>query len=176
MSAPSIFEAEGTPPPAFALSIDRLLGTAAALMLLVLMGLTCVDVTGRYLFNLPLPGGIELTELGMGALIFTSLPLVTMRRQHVRVDMIELLPAGWRPAQQAVVDLISAGCVAVVGWQLWIKAGDMTHTGETTASLQIALYPLIYFMAALAFATTAFIILLAWTDVSGARKLSKVTS
>ncbi len=176
MSTSSVFETGAPSSSAFVQRLDRLLGTAAALMLLVLMGITCIDVTGRYLFNRPLPGGIELTELGMGALIFTSLPLVTICRQHVRVDLVELLPSYWRTSQQALADMISAVCMAVVGWQMWIKAGDMSHTGETTATLQIAVYPLLYFMAVLTFATTALILVLAWADARGARNLSEAHS
>lgn len=148
---------------------ESMLGVIAALALLALMAFTCVDVLGRYLFSRPLPGGFELTELGMGALIFTSLPLVTLRRQHVRVDLIEVLPLRWRPAQQMLVDLLAAVCMAVIGWRLWLKAGDMASAGETTATLQIPVYPLVYYMALLAFVTTALMILLAWADTFGTR-------
>ena len=40
--------------------------------------LTCVDVVGRYFLNRPLTGAFELTEHAMGALVFSSLPLVAL--------------------------------------------------------------------------------------------------
>jgi TRAP-type C4-dicarboxylate transport system permease small subunit len=162
--------------PAFSRRIEGLLGGIAALALTGLMALTCVDVIGRYLFNRPLPGGFELTELTMGALIFTSLPLVTLRRQHVRVDLVDLLPARWQALQHALLDLVSAVCMGVIGWRLWIKAGDMARAGETTATLQITVGPLVYYMAVLSFVTAALIVLLAWFDLLGARRRPEVHS
>lgn len=158
---------DNPPLAAFIRRIGRLLCVIAAIMLLTLMALTCIDVLGRYLFNRPLPGGFELTELGMGALIFTSLPLVTLRRQHVQIDLLDILPARWHDVQHAVLGMLTAACMAVIGWRLWIKAGEMAHAGETTATLQISVYPLIYYMALMAFATTALMILFAWEDASG---------
>ena len=57
-------------------------GTATAValgvMLLALTGITVLDVTGRYLLNAPLPGGAELTELLVMAVIFTGLPAISL--------------------------------------------------------------------------------------------------
>ena len=157
--------------------VEGLLGLIAALTLLVLMAITCVDVAGRYLFDRPLPGGFELTELCMGALIFTSLPLVTLRRQHVRVDLFEnLISARWQALQQAFLDLVSGVCMAVIAWRLWVKAADMAGAGETTATLQIPVYPLIYGMASLAFVTTVLIVLFACLDALGARNAQTADS
>lgn len=157
--------------------VEGLLGLIAALTLLGLMALTCIDVAGRYLFDRPLPGGFELTELGMGALIFTSLPLVTLRRQHVRVDLFEnLISARWQALQQAFLDLLGGVCMAVIAWRLWVKAGDMASAGETTATLQIPVYPLVYGMAVLAFVTTALIMLFACLDALGARNAQETVN
>ena len=81
---------------------DRLFGAIASLALLGMVLLTCVDVIGRYVLNRPITGAFELDEMSMGALVFASLPLVSLRRQHVTVDLLDwVLPARWRPAQDA---------------------------------------------------------------------------
>lgn len=150
--------------------VEGLLGVIAALTLFALMLLTCVDVIGRYFFSRPLPGGFELTELAMGALIFTSLPLVSLRRQHVRVDLLDhLVPVSIRVAQQTLLDVVAAVCMGAIAWRLWVRAADMARAGETTATLQIIVYPLVYYMAAMAFVTTALIVLLAWADAFAVR-------
>ena len=145
--------------------VERLLGTVAALLLVALALLTCVDVVGRYFLNRPLTGAFELTELAMGALVFSSLPLVTLRRQQVTVDLFDsFVPRAWRRVQNALADLIAAACAGVIAWQLWRKAVNMAAAGETTATLGIPVYPLVYYMALLASITVALMLAMAWAD------------
>src|SRR5712691_5124568 len=54
--------------------LDRVLGAAAAGLLFFLMALTTADVIGRYIFNWPLRGAFEITELLLLTLIFAGLP------------------------------------------------------------------------------------------------------
>ena len=56
---------------------EGLWGVAASAILLAMMGLTFVDVIARYVFNRPLAGAFEVTELLLLVLIFAGLPLVT---------------------------------------------------------------------------------------------------
>jgi len=149
--------------------VDGLLGLVAVIVLAFLMLLTCVDVVGRYLLDRPVPGAFEISELAMGALIFTSLPLVTLRREQVTVDLLShLVPVRFRRIQQGLLDLLAALCVGIIAWRLWIKAVEMASAGETTATLQIAVYPLVYYMSLLTFLTMILIVVLAWTDAFGA--------
>lgn len=148
---------------------ELVLGLIAALLLVAMVLLTTIDVIGRYFLNRPLPGSFELTELAMGAMVFSSLPLVTLRRQQVTVDLLEsLVPTAWRRAQRALFDLIAAACMAVITAMLWTKAGHMASAGETTAVLQIVVYPLVYTMALLGGLTVAVMLLMAWGDATGA--------
>src|SRR5438309_6380198 len=58
-----------------------------------MMCLTFVDVVARYLFNSPIRGGFELTELTLLVLIFAGLPLVSHGDEHVTMDFIDrMLP------------------------------------------------------------------------------------
>ena len=86
---------------------ELLLGGASALILAAIMLLTCVDVAGRYVFSMPVPGALEVSELMMGALIFTSLPLVTLRQQQVMIDLFEpFIPKFVKPALHVVIQLV----------------------------------------------------------------------
>lgn len=156
------------PPSALLRRTEQLLGAVAAMTLVAMVLLTCIDVVGRYLLNRPLTGAFELSELAMGALVFSSLPLVTLRRRQVTVDLFDrLVPATWRPAQDALVNLVAAGCTGVIAWRLWIKAEDMMRAGETTASLKIPVYPLVYYMAVLCFVSAAVLVVIMWLDAAG---------
>ena len=139
---------------------EMLLGSATALILACIMLITCVDVAGRYVMSMPVPGALEATEIMMGALIFASLPLVTLRNQQVTIDLFaHLIPSVVKPALQAVIQVTSGLCMAVISWRLWVKGGQMIGQGDTTAVLQLKVWPLVYFMSVLA-AVTAVILLL----------------
>ena len=59
------------------------------MLLFGLMVLTTVDVIGRYIFNWPLRGAFEITELLLLTLIFAGLPLVSRADEHVTLDFID---------------------------------------------------------------------------------------
>ncbi len=160
-------------PPRLLLQADRVLGMIAALTLTAMVLLTCVDVVGRYFFNQPLTGAFELTEHAMGALVFSSLPLVALRRQHVTVDLFDgLVPTRWKRLQAAIVDLVAAVCTGAIAWRLWVKALEMRANGETTAVLQFVVHPLVFFMATLTFIAVIVMLVLAWLDATGNRPVA----
>jgi TRAP-type C4-dicarboxylate transport system permease small subunit len=129
---------------------DAVLGIAASLILFLMMLLTFVDVVARYLFNFPLRGGFEVTELMLLVLIFAGLPLVSHADEHVTMDFIDrMLPEAGR---RFLVRLVHAVCAAVMfflTWQVWIKAGRIAGYGDTTDVLKITVGPFVYFMAAM---------------------------
>ena len=71
------------------------LGALAALVLFAMMTLTCADVIGRYFFSQPIFGGFELTEMLLAAMIFLGLPLVTLRNEHITVDVLDSITPDW---------------------------------------------------------------------------------
>jgi TRAP-type C4-dicarboxylate transport system permease small subunit len=129
---------------------DAVLGIAASVILFLMMLLTFVDVVARYLFNFPLRGGFEITELMLLVLIFAGLPLVSHADEHVTMDFIDrMLPEAGR---RFLVRLVHAVCAAVMfflTWQVWIKAGKIAGYGDTTDVLKITVGPFVYFMAAM---------------------------
>jgi TRAP-type C4-dicarboxylate transport system permease small subunit len=139
---------------------EMLLGSATALILACIMLLTCLDVAGRYLLTMPVPGALEVTELMMGALIFASLPLVTLRDEQVTIDLFTpLIPKAVKRPLQIVIQIVGSLCLGVIAWRLWIKAGQVMEYGDTTAVLRISIWPLVYFMSVLS-AVTALILLI----------------
>jgi TRAP-type C4-dicarboxylate transport system permease small subunit len=92
--------------------------------------------------------------------IFAGLPLVSLRGEHVVFDSLDpLLERRVRRAQGFVVDLLCAAALAGVAWLMWVKAGQMTAYGDTTAQLKIPQGPFVYLMSLLC-AVTALVHLL----------------
>src|SRR3546814_7503451 len=102
---------------------------------------TFVDVVGRYVFNSPLPGALELTEIMMASLIFTILPVVSARSDHITVDLLVLPRSSMlRRIQNLAINVTSAIMLAVLAWQLWLHAADRSeeHTSELQSLMRIS--------------------------------------
>jgi TRAP-type C4-dicarboxylate transport system permease small subunit len=135
--------------------VDAVLGVAASILLVGMMTLTFVDVVARYLFNRPIRGGFEITELLLLVLIFAGLPLVSHADEHVTMDFIDrILPRRARVAWLRFMHLAIAAIMAFFTWQVWIKAGKIAGYGDTTDVLRIAVGPFVYFMTAMMALTT----------------------
>lgn len=128
--------------------VEGLLGVAASALLLFMMLLTFVDVVLRYLFNRPLAGAFEVTELVLLVLIFAGLPLVTYADEHALMDFIDRLlgPRGTR-ALERTVQALCAGVMFLLAWLVWLKADRIWAYRDTTDVLRIVYGPFVYFMA-----------------------------
>jgi TRAP-type C4-dicarboxylate transport system permease small subunit len=129
---------------------DAVLGIASSAILFAMMCLTFVDVVARYVFNRPLRGGFEVTELLLLVLIFAGLPLVSHADEQVTMDFIDR----WLRGRAVLwlkrgVHLIVAALMFFMTWQVWIKAGRISSYGDATDVLRILYGPFVYFMAAM---------------------------
>ena len=122
-------------------------GVAIALLCLI----TCWDVVGRYLFNAPLRGSLEILDMLVCLSIFPALPRLCRRRTHISVDLIDAaLTPGSRSALLRVVDLVCAVALAVVAWRMFIYAEKLLGYGDETLLLHIPLYPYAFLVSAMA--------------------------
>ena len=148
----------GTPVPVAVLGRGgRMLGTVAGIMILVMMVVTTADVIGRDLFNLPLYGAFEMTEILMGLVIFAGMPLTTAAREHITVNLLEtVVPWRVRCIQAGVGDALSAVVAAVMAWRIYWRGMGLIDAGETTMMLGIGRGYIAIAMAVL-LATTAIV-------------------
>jgi TRAP-type C4-dicarboxylate transport system permease small subunit len=127
--------------------VDAALGMASAAILFAMMLLTFADVVARYLFNFPLRGAFEITELMLLVLIFAGLPLVSHADEHVTMDFIDhMLP---EPALRGLERTVHALCAFVLiflAWLIWLKAAKIGAYGDTTDVMKIKIAPFVYFM------------------------------
>ena len=128
--------------------VEAVLGVAASAILLVMMLLTFVDVVARYVFNRPVRGAFEVTELLLLVLIFAGLPLVSYADEHVIMDFIDrLLSPRARPACSRGTHVISAAIMFLLTWLVWLKADRIWAYRDATDVLRIVYGPFVYFMA-----------------------------
>ena len=132
----------------FDVVLQRALGVTSAVVLFAMMLITAVDVAGRYLFNKPIAGGFELTEILLAALIYCGLPLVSSRREHIVIDTFD--PLFSRPVKRGldmVAEVVCAIGLAGVGWLIFLRANRVAEYGDTTSVLKLPLAPVVYLMA-----------------------------
>jgi TRAP-type transport system small permease protein len=103
-----------------------------------MMLLTVADVALRALFARPIPGMLDLIELGLACTIFLALPAVFLRDEHLVVDVIDHVAprrvVRWLDIAGAV---LSAAVLAVMAWRMLPLARDMHAFGDVTADLAI---------------------------------------
>jgi TRAP-type C4-dicarboxylate transport system permease small subunit len=127
---------------------EIILGVAASAILFAMMLLTFVDVVARYLFNRPVRGAFEVTELMLVVLIFAGLPLVSYADEHVTMDFIDrLLRPGARARLGRGVHVVTAAIMALLAWLVWLKADRIWSYRDATDVLRIVYGPFVYFVA-----------------------------
>ena len=128
----------------------RLLEALAGLALLAMLALTVADVFGRYLINRPMPGVTELVQYTMVLLVFAGLPIVTHRRAHISVSLMDNAFSGVaRRIQLALIHGTSAFVLIAMSWILFVESHAMRESADVIGALRLPVYPAGYFMAAM---------------------------
>ncbi len=124
----------------FADGLAFILNLTAASTLMGLMLVTCVDVFGRYLFNHPLVGTTELTEMGLCILIFAAFPVISWRDEHIVVDMLDKFTHPLvHLIRSMLINVVSAFALYFLGSRI-IKLGNRSlDYGEVSEYLTIPL-------------------------------------
>ncbi len=140
-------------------------GGLAALAIFALAAITFVDVWARYVFNAPIPGAYEVSELIMGVMIFSALPVVTWRGKHINIDLLDHVTPDWLARwRDSFVHLLSALILAALGWQLWGLAATLAGFGDVTEYLRIPIHPTLQVMSALAWLSSLLSLLAAFVS------------
>ena len=126
-----------SPPDPFLRRVDMIFTFIAGIVLFLMMVMTSFDVIGRYLFSAPLGFAYEMTQIGMAMLVFCALPSVTLRTDHVTVDLLDnLFSAGFKAVRDVFVTLIIIGACLFLSWRVGKFASRLIDYGEHTSVLE----------------------------------------
>ena len=134
--------------------LDDALSWISSTVLFAVMLLTSIDVFMRYVVGKPIPGAFEVGEILMAVLIFSALPLVSRRDEHVCVEFANMLvPHRLLPLLDVLVHVACALLMLAAGWLMWLRAPRVAQYGDVTTVLNLKIWPILYFMASLLFLT-----------------------
>lgn len=147
---------------------ERVLDIACAVPLALIVLLTFADVFARYVFSSPIRGSLEIIQFAMALVIFTALPLVTRRRGHVTVSLVDgVLKGKARRIKQLLCDGLSVLALALLTWRLWLQAASDVQASTRTIVLGWPQAPLTYAMTVGAALSLGAMLWLLWRNLQG---------
>lgn len=134
-------------------AIERLsfiFALAGGVLLISVMVLTVISVIGRYVFNAPIPGDYELTELACAIIVFSFFPYCHVTSANIVVDFFTTRLS---IRQKAILDsfhgLAFTIMAGLITWRLLVGGLKKLDDGETTLFLGIPIH-FAYFSALIA--------------------------
>ncbi len=124
----------------------RVIAYAAGALLVLLALLTVADVLLRWLWNAPIYGAQDLSEMGLVLVVFGSIAYCGRAGGHVAVDLF----VGWlgragRRVTDTLVRLASIAIFAVLAWQM-VRRGATAMDYDVTNLIEIPRAPFYYFV------------------------------
>ena len=144
----------------FARRAARAPALLAAAALFVMMIMTFFDVVLRSTVNTPIEAATELTRILMAIVVFSALPVVSGRAEHISVDVLDSLftrsAARWR---DAAINLLSGAMLWWPAERVTVLAERARSYGDVTEYLGIPQFYIGWFIAVFTFATALVLIL-----------------
>jgi TRAP-type C4-dicarboxylate transport system permease small subunit len=114
--------------------IETILNVIGACLIMVIMFLAVTEVGGRYFFNYPIPGHLEIVELIMAAIVFLGVSYTQGIGGHIRMEIFINTVAKGRfyhiiEALNILLPLLVFGVIAINSFEFALDAylmGDIT--------------------------------------------------
>lgn len=117
--------------------------SGAALM--ILMGLTVVDVIYRQLLNRSLSGTFELTTILLTFIVFFALAYANDHKEHVVIDVVyNAVPRLGKKILSYFSTLINLGIVCLMCWYVFDYGVSLIAKNATTSTLHIPIWPIVF--------------------------------
>ena len=110
--------------------------------------LTGVDVTGRYVFNKPVRGSIDLIEVCMAIAVACGIAVTTALNDHISIDsLFNVLPSRGQHLLQLFAGIVGMFIFALLTWQGFQGGIDVVKSGKATFILELPLFPFKFLFA-----------------------------
>ncbi len=100
---------------AMAARVEAALNLVAIALVLFIMVFVTAEILGRYLFNNPIPGHLELSELFMPAIVFLAIAYTQSTGGHIQLTLlVDNVPPGVRRVLDLFTLTLSLGVYALL--------------------------------------------------------------
>jgi len=126
-------------------AITSYIGVASVICLALLTG---SDVVGRYFFNRPVRGTIDLIEILMGILFASGIAVTTALDDHISVDSLyDKLPSLGQHLLRLFASILCTFIFFILVWQGFQGGMIAMKSGKVSPTLDIPLFPFKFFLA-----------------------------
>jgi len=118
--------------------LETWMAIVGAVVVIVIMLLTVLDVVGRNFLNRPVPGAYELTEFMLVAAVFLGLALVQAHKRHIQIEFVSDRLA---PKPQAVLRTVTYLVCLVTFGLIVFQGGKMTYEAWQAGAISEGIVP-----------------------------------
>lgn len=127
------------------------LAALAALAVLAMMLITCADVIMR-IFRSTFKGAYDLVKIAGALALAGALPYTTAIKGHVAIEyFFQKLNRPGRVVVDTLCRIVTVGLFGLLGWQCIQYGLSLKATGQVTATLQVPVFWVPWFLAASCF-------------------------
>jgi len=124
--------------------LSKLMQWIAGIALIFIMLLTVSDVTLR-LFGHPIVGTYEMVGLGGAIVVGFAIPITSWLRGHIFVDFfVQKFSSAGQMAFNITTRVLCIILFVLIGYNLFLYAGELLKSGEVTLTRQLPFYPIAY--------------------------------
>jgi TRAP-type C4-dicarboxylate transport system permease small subunit len=125
----------------FLRNISHAMGLSGALAALALSLMTTLSVASRALFNTPIPGDIEITQMGIALAISLCLPWCQLRRANIIVDFFtQHIDLRSRQRLDGLGCLLLVVMYSLLAWRTGAGALAVREAGETSMIISLPMW------------------------------------
>lgn len=136
--APTQAKAAGSRPPSLFDRLCAFLAVLGGFILTAAATVTAISVMGRYFFNAPIPGDVEIVALLMASSVALFLPYCQLHKGNVIVDVFtEAAPPRIRQGLDILASLLVAVVAAVLAWRLAIGGMELRIANDESMVLRL---------------------------------------
>ena len=122
--------------------VNRVLAFFCGALVFFYMFLVGANIAGRYVFNRPVDGTLEIGQLVLASVVFFSLAYAQMENAHIRVTAaLRILPRNWQEKFETTILAVGFLMMILMAWKSLPFALESFEMREVHMSVDVPIWP-----------------------------------